>query len=215
VITGSQASAADLVATLGVDPGRLDVVPHGVRSRSIAPSEDVRARLAIGPGPLMLAVAQKRPHKNLTALVRALALLPGMRLVLPGAPTPHEAELRALAEQLGVADRLHLPAWVSEPDLEGLYTEAAVFVLPSFEEGFGLPVLEAMARGVPVACSDIPVLREVGGDAATYFDPHDAAGIVRAVREADGSGGRERAARFTWRRAAEGTLEAYERAVAS
>jgi glycosyltransferase involved in cell wall biosynthesis len=138
-----------------------------------------------------------------------------MRLVLPGAPTPHEAELRALAEQLGVADRLHLPAWVSESDLEGLYTEAAVFVLPSFEEGFGLPVLEAMARGVPVACSDIPVLREVGGDAATYFDPHDAAGIVRAVREADGSGGRERAARFTWRRAAEGTLEAYERAVAS
>jgi glycosyltransferase involved in cell wall biosynthesis len=113
--------------------------------------------------------------------------------------------------------------WVDDRTLDGLYRAATCFVLPSLAEGFGLPVLEAMARGTPVACSDIPVLREVAGDTALYFDPHDADAIARALESclADpelrarlGVLGQARARVFTWRSAAERTLESYERATA-
>jgi glycosyltransferase involved in cell wall biosynthesis len=89
--------------------------------------------------------------------------------------------------------------------------------LPTRAEGFGLPVVEAMRRGVPVACSDIPVLREVGGDVPVYFDPHDPAAVAAAVTatlERPAAGAAEQAARFTWEASAERHLVAYERALA-
>ena len=113
--------------------------------------------------------------------------------------------------------------WTSPGDVEGLFAIAGAFVFPSFYEGFGLPVLEAMARGVPVACSDRASLPEVAGDAALLFDPDDPGAIARAIERllADRSeaerlrdAGRARAARFTWSRAAELTLASYERALA-
>ena len=113
-------------------------------------------------------------------------------LVLPGSATPHEAELRALASQLGVAGRVRFPAWLPAADLEGLYRLAAAFVLPSFEEGFGLPILEAMGRGVPVACSNTSSLPEVAGDAAELFDPRSPEDIARAIAR---RAGRSRAPR--------------------
>jgi glycosyltransferase involved in cell wall biosynthesis len=111
------------------------------------------------------------------------------------------------------------PAWVSPEDLEGLYAQAAAFVFPSLAEGFGLPVLEAMARGVPVACSDASSLPEVAGDAALLFDPLDPRAIADAIRrlfdpavaEPLREAGRARAATFTWERCAEQTVAAYER----
>ena len=122
----------------------------------------------------MLCVAQKREHKNLANLIRAVAgLEDDVELVLVGSATPHEAELRALAVELGVADRIRFPGWLSDAQLEGLYRLATVFVLPSLEEGFGLPLLEAMRRGVPVACSNVSSLPEVVGNAAALFDPLD------------------------------------------
>ena len=138
-------------------------------------------------------------------------------LVLPGYPTPHEAELKARAAYLGV--RAVFPAWVSAEDLEGLYAEAAAFVFPSLAEGFGLPVLEAMARGVPVACSDASSLPEVAGDAALLFDPRDPRAIADAisrlldpaVAERLRAAGRARVAQFTWERCADLTAAAYER----
>jgi glycosyltransferase involved in cell wall biosynthesis len=217
VITISHAARDDLVRSFGLDASKIDVTPLGVRLPKTPPAR------AEGP-PTVLCVAQKRPYKNLGALIHAVAELEDERatLVLPGAPTEHERELRALAERLGVADRVRFPAWVSDAELESLYAEATCFVLPSSIEGFGLPVLEAMARGVPVACSDRPALPEVAGDAALFFDPFDQAAVTDAVRrllrderlrEELSARGLQRARDFSWARTAEETLASYRRAV--
>jgi glycosyltransferase involved in cell wall biosynthesis len=141
---------------------------------------------------------------------------------MPGYRTEHEADLRARAEALGVLDSVRLPGWVSPQELEGLWGAASAFVYPSLYEGFGLPVLEAMARGVPVACSDASSLPEVAGDAALMFDPHDEGAIARAITRLLGERelsaglarrGRERAQQFSWERTARLTLASYERAL--
>jgi glycosyltransferase involved in cell wall biosynthesis len=112
--------------------------------------------------------------------------------------------------------------WVDAAELEGLYAAAACFVFPSLYEGFGLPVLEAMHRGVPVACSDRSSLPEVAGDAALLFDPESPDDIARTIETLLGDpekaarlreAGRARAAGFTWERTAHGVLAAYERAL--
>jgi glycosyltransferase involved in cell wall biosynthesis len=143
-------------------------------------------------------------------------------LLLVGAPTPYEEELRSLAADRGVAERVRFLGYVSEEELEGLYRLAACFALPSLIEGFGLPVLEAMIRDVPVACSNRPALPEVAGDAALLFDPERpeeiAAAVNRLLDDAELAAelvarGRARCRRFTWERTAEATLTTYRRAV--
>jgi glycosyltransferase involved in cell wall biosynthesis len=225
VIAISGAARDDLVRTLRLDPARVDVTHLGVSVDERAPAvgePELRRRLELGDSPVVLCVSQKRTHKNLSSLVSAMAGLNAV-LVLPGAPTPHEAELRALAEELGVSERVRFPPWLEDDELEGLYRLAACFALPSLEEGFGLPVLEAMARGVPVCCSNASSLPEVVGDAGLLFDPHDVDDIRDTVRrvledasfaEALATRGRERAREFTWRRTAESTLASYRRAIA-
>ena len=219
VITISEAAREDIVRNFGLDQGKVDVARLGVRIPDQRPARPDDAGV-----PTVLCVAQKRPYKNLAALIHAVADLREEKpvLVLPGAPTEHERELRSLAARLGVADRVRFPAWVSDEELETLYASATCFVLPSLIEGFGLPVLEAMARGVPVACSDRPALPEVVGGAALLFDPTDQAAVTQAVRrlltdpqlrESLAGRGLERAREFTWRRTAEETLASYRRAV--
>jgi glycosyltransferase involved in cell wall biosynthesis len=226
VIAISEAARADMVSTLGLDPGRIDVTPLGVRVDDDAPfvlEPQLRADLGLGDRPVVLCVSQKRTHKNLVRLIQAVAPLDAV-LVLPGSRTPHEHELKRLAESLGVADRVRFPEWLAAAQLEGLYRSSACFVLPSHEEGFGLPVLEAMARGVPVCCSDASSLPEVAGDAALLFDPHSVDGIrhvvARVLADRDlaadlAERGRSRALSFTWRNTAEATLSVYERAAAT
>jgi glycosyltransferase involved in cell wall biosynthesis len=228
LLTGSESTRSDLVRHLGVPPEKIDVAPHGVLvSSDIAPTsaKAIRGQLDLGERPFVLSVSAKRPHKNLPRLFRALAAIPAERrpaLVVPGYPTPHEEELRALAVELGIRDDVRMPPWLSAADLEGLYREAAFAVFPSLYEGFGLPVLEAMARGVPVASSNRSSLPEVAGDAALLFDPesveeirdamerllHDSA-LAERLRAA----GREQAARFTWAQAADLTVASYRRAL--
>jgi glycosyltransferase involved in cell wall biosynthesis len=230
VIADSGATRDDLVARLGVPAARIDVVPLGLgrpAGAMPAPEAELRARLGLGTRPVVLALSAKRPHKNLAGLLDALAGIPAERrpvTVLPGYPTPYAAELQAHAARLGVGDDVRWPAWLPEADIEGLFGLAAAFVVPSLYEGFGLPVLEAMARGVPVACSDRASLPEVAGDAALLFDPERPAEIAAAIErllgdpaEADRlrAAGRARAARFTWTRTADLTLASYERALAA
>ena len=229
VICDSLSTRADVRRYLRVPERKLDVVPLGVGTTFAgepAPAAVLRERHALGERRVLLSVSAKRPHKNLVRLLEALAAIPRERrpvLVVPGYPTPYEATLRERAEQLGVTGDLRLLDWVSGSDLEGLYALAGAFVFPSLYEGFGLPVLEAMRRGVPVACSDRSSLPEVAGDAALLFDPDDAGAISAAIERVLGdpaeaerlrAAGRAQAARFTWAATAKATAECYERAVA-
>ena len=228
VIAGSEATRCDLVERLGMRRERIDVIPHGVEpSARVAPTpeSELRARFALGDRRVVLSLSAKRPHKNLRGLLDAVARIPAERrpvLVLPGYSTPYENELREHAAALQVADDVRFAGWTSDADVAGLLAASGAFVYPSFYEGFGLPVLEAMAHGVPVACSDRSSLPEVAGGAALLFDPDDPGAIAaaietlledRAAAERLRAAGRERAARFTWRRAAELHLASYERAL--
>jgi glycosyltransferase involved in cell wall biosynthesis len=230
VLADSRSTRRDLVERLRVPPERIDVVPLGLGrppSASPTPAAELRERFALGDRPLVLSLSAKRPHKNLRGLLDALARIPPERrpvTVLPGYPTPYEAQLRAHAAALGIDGDVRFAGWISEADIEGLFALCSAFVFPSFYEGFGLPVLEAMARGVPVACSDRASLPEVAGDAALLFDPADPGSIAAALErllgdpaEADRlrGAGRARAAGFTWERTAQLTLESYERALAA
>ena len=230
LIVDAVSTRDDLVRHLRVPRARIDVAPLGVSMRARAaatPAHELRLKLDLDGRAVVLSLSAKRPHKNLPRLFRALAAMPpGDRpsLVVPGYATPHEQELRELATALGIAERVRLPQWLASDDLEGLYSIATCVVFPSLYEGFGLPVLEAMARGVPVACSGRASLPEVAGDAAILFDPENVGAIrgalERLLSDADlrdrlGAAGRERAATFTWKRTAELTVASYERALAS
>jgi glycosyltransferase involved in cell wall biosynthesis len=216
VMVDAASTREDLATQLGVPPAKVDVVPLAtptIPSTPPTPGSELRERLGLGDRRVVLSPSAKRPHKNLARLVRALAAIdPPLRplLIIPGYSTRVEDDLR-------------LPAWVSTPDLEGLYALADAVVFPSLYEGFGLPVLEAMARGVPVACSRASSLPEVAGNAALLFDPEDVDAIRAATERLLGDGelrerlriaGRERAARFTWEATAAGTVASYERALA-
>ena len=228
VLALSHAAANDIVRTLGVAPERLTVTPRGVRWPEKVPSiseAEARTRFELGTAAVVLCVAQKRPYKNLDSLVRALPELgDDAVLVLPGASTAYEHELRVLAERLGVAPRVRFPDWVSEEELDALYALSRAFVLPSHSEGFGLPVLEAMTRGVPVACANVSALPEVAGDAALLFDPRRQEAVTAAVRRLlnDRSlaarlveRGYERARQFPWERTGAATLAGYRQAIAA
>jgi glycosyltransferase involved in cell wall biosynthesis len=228
VIADSQSTRDDLVELLGIRADRIDVVPLGLGSvRRTAPigARETRARFELGERRVLLSLSAKRPHKNLLALIGALARIPAEErpvLVLAGYPTAHEAELRARVQSAGLVADVRFPEWLSAEELEGLWALAEAFVFPSLYEGFGLPVLEAMARGVPVACSNASSLPEVAGDAALLFDPHDEAAIAGALRrllddealcEQLRARGLARAEEFTWQRTARLTLESYSRAL--
>ena len=228
VIVDSHSTQRDLIELLGAPERRIDVIPLGlgsVRRERPGDAHELRQRLALGERRVVLSLSAKRPHKNLAKLIGALARIPTERrplLVLPGYATEHERALRAQAGSLGVDRDVHFVGWLPGPDVEALWGLADAFVYPSLYEGFGLPVLEAMARGVPVACSNASSLPEVAGDAALLFDPEDEAAIATALERLLGEPaqaqrlrrlGLERARLFTWERTAQATLASYERAM--
>jgi glycosyltransferase involved in cell wall biosynthesis len=229
VIADSQNTADDLIELLGLDRAVVDIVPLGIGTTRLddpLAEGEVRARFDLGSRVVLLSLSAKRPHKNLAALIGALASIPADTrplLVLAGYPTFHEEELRARAREVGVAQDVRFLGWLDGAEVEGLWAIARAFVFPSLYEGFGLPVLEAMARGVPVACSNTSSLPEVAGDAALLFDPRSEEEITRGLQRvlADGElrarlreRGLGRAREFTWTRTAELTLGVYARALA-
>jgi glycosyltransferase involved in cell wall biosynthesis len=226
VITLSHSAAGEISRVLGLPPERIDVVHLAGRPRGDStPEADLRQRLGLGDARVVLSVSARRPHKNVARLLQAFARMKTpARLVLPGYSTPFENELTKLARELGIAAQVHFLGWVSEPDLEGLYETAECFVFPSLAEGFGLPVLEAMERGVPVACSNVSSIPEVAGSAARYFDPMRVDEIAAAMEDllTDSElarrlaeAGAKRAKAFSWERTASETLASYERAFSS
>ncbi|MEH3053299.1 MAG: glycosyltransferase family 1 protein [Patulibacter minatonensis] len=222
VITATAASRAEIEELGGVAAERVDVVPHG--RRPIEPARDeivaeLRRRLDLADRRVVVNVAAKRPHKNQALLVRSLPLLPDdVVVVLAGHEEPYADELRALAGDLGVAGRLRMPDYLTDEELEALWALADAAAFPTRGEGFGLPVIEAFDRGLPVACSDIPVLLEVSGGLAHPFGVDDAPAAAKAIDAAltdasDPARRRAHAARFTWPHAAQLTWASYDRAL--
>lgn len=223
VIVAATQTRDDLVDVAGLDPSKIDVIPYGISAPSVqaTPQDELRDRLGLGDRPLILSPSARQPHKNLARLIEAHALLEGPRplLVLPGYATAQDGELYRRTTELGLSDDVRWLGWIEQADLEALYGCSELLVFPSLYEGFGLPVLEAMQRGLPVACSDRGSLAEIAGDAALIFDPEDPAAIAAAVSRLHGdealrqqlvAAGRAQAARFTWTACAAGYARSFQ-----
>lgn len=234
VIAVSRQTAADLQANFGVDSRRVDVVYNGVGAQfRPLPAADVSA-FGHGkglPSSFLLYLGTLEPRKNLPHLLRAYAAWQAqsaagrdVALVLAGAKGWRYQEIFRLVSELGLTGRVHFPGFIPEQELCLWYNAAAGFVYPSLYEGFGLPLLEAMASGTPVICSDAPSLQEVAGDAALVVPAQDQPALQDAFAQLFSGHGvaatlRERglrqAKRFTWDRAAAETIDVYQNAVDS
>jgi glycosyltransferase involved in cell wall biosynthesis len=218
ILVDAASTREDLREHLHIDSGKVDVVHLGVAppTGQPPPAADTRAAFDLGDGPVVLCPGAKRPHKNAHGVVEALGLMDNPpTLVVTGYSSAYERRLRELAEASGVP--LRMPRYLDQGALDGLYAVSSCVVVASFYEGFGLPVLEAMVRGVPVVCSNRASLPEVAGDAAVLVDPHDRPSLRRGIEAAMADPeplrrkGLERAAMFTWERTAELTVQAYRR----
>jgi glycosyltransferase involved in cell wall biosynthesis len=226
ILTVSESSRRDILQHMAIPADRQDRVVSVYEGVAERYQPDPAGRPANAP-PVILYVGRLDPYKNVVALLRAFARLRNergidARLRLIGPPDARYPE----AQQVIVNEKLSAfidgPAYVSGAELLRAYQQAAVFVLPSLYEGFGLPVLEAMACGTPVICSHCASLPEVAGDAAITFDPHQPDQLVDALESiltdparaaALSQAGLQRAAQFRWQRTAAETLAAYELAV--
>lgn len=222
-VVADSATVADELEERGVERDRITVAPIGCTSLP----------LPIDPGVdlprWVLAVGETNRRKNLGLLVDALSRSADndLGLVIAGPAGNDDARLRALVAERGLGGRVRFLGSVSDARLAGLYRDAVALCYVSIAEGFGLPVLEAMAAGCPVVCSDLPVLREVGGEAVLGYVPSDDVDALAAALEdasaladdpAQSAGlaarGHAQAATFTWHRCAELTRAAYVRALA-
>jgi O-antigen biosynthesis alpha-1,2-mannosyltransferase len=227
IIVPSQYTADQLMANVAEARGKIRVIPLGVELPGSAWSSERRAlerRKIVGEGNAMvLSVGVMQTRKNTLKALEALELMPpDYRLVLAGGTGYGGEAIPEYIRRKGLDGRVLLLGHVPAPRLQELYQTASVFLFPSREEGFGLPVLEAMAWGVPVVASRTSSLPEVGGDAALYVDPFDSADIARKtlqavedapLRESLIEKGHARAEAFPWRRTAEKTLAVYEEAL--
>lgn len=230
VVTVSQHARADLTRFLGIPPPPVHVTPLGV-SEIFRPAEDEEAAMVVRrfglDRPFILSVGVKEARKNLVRLIQAFEELhrdlPDFDLALVG-PTLWRHQILAEAiKASGLRDRVRLIEYVSDEELRSLYSRARLFVHPSLYEGFGLPVLEAMACGAPVVASNSTSIPEVAGDAAVLVDPTNVHAIAEAMRQVLTDGdllaslrvkGFERARQFTWQRAAETTASVYRAVLA-
>jgi glycosyltransferase involved in cell wall biosynthesis len=224
IIAVSRHTADDIVGWLGVDPGKVAVIPlaasPGIRRLTGAELRVFRLKYDV-ERPHILAVGTLEPRKNLAILLRAFAAIRDdvpHRLVLAGPEGWLNDELHDTARELELGDRLLLTGFADDETLGGWYSSADLVAYPSRYEGFGLPMLEAMACGAPVLASGASALPEVGGDAAVYVDPGDQSGwsaaMLELLRDPERrarmtEAGLARAAGFSWERTAEATWAVY------
>ena len=224
VIAISEAARDDLIRYFPVHSPKVRVVPLAADPRfqpqPASEVEAVREKYSL-PTRFVLYFGTNRPHKNLAALIDAYAQLADRHaqpLVIAGAWDARYPQPKQRVEQYQLGDSVRFLGGVDDSDLPALYNAATLFVFPSLYEGFGLPVLEAMACGTPVACANTASLPEIVGEAGRLFDPHSAAKIKDAVAElleddtlrAElGERGLARAQRFSWQATAAATLHCY------
>jgi len=240
ILVVSHFVADEVMRHFHLPASKIEVTPLGVRTEffGVAAKADVadgkpqpdeldRQKAAVLAkysitGPFILGVGTLEPRKNLKVLLEAFAMLPGslqnrFQLVLAGKPGWRTAQLQSYLQSYPQRSRLVLTGYVSEDDLRSLYTSAEMFVCPSFYEGFGLPVLEALASGCPVIASSAASLKEVAGPAAIFVDPSSPAedwsrAIVRVaesveLRHSLAIAGREQARQFSWESCSRKTAE--------
>ncbi|MDR1512641.1 MAG: glycosyltransferase family 4 protein [Propionibacteriaceae bacterium] len=218
IVTDSEVSRQEIVKYLKFPPDRIDVawLAGEPPDEAAAASRDRRPDLILASG-------NRRPHKNYVSLVRALPLIePARRPHLVVTGSTGDDPLRPVVAELGLREWVELKGWVSDSELADLYATATALAVPSLQEGFGLPLIDAMMAGLPLIASDIPIFHEVAGDAAHYFDPLDhqsiadamvavttrpdlAAGLVAA--------GRRRAGLFSWAQTAAKTMAVFRQAL--
>jgi len=224
VVTGSEYARKRIIELVGVRAERIVVIHYGVDHARFNPQPQptdasLTARLGL-PERFVYYPAGVWPHKNHRRLLEAFALLPDRQLglVLTGASTGRLAGLLERARELGVAERVHFVGFVPDADLPALYRRARAVVFPSLYEGFGLPPLEAMACGCPVASSRRASLAEICADAAEVLEPEDPEQMARAIttvvddeprRGELRALGLARAARFSWEAVADAHVEVY------
>jgi glycosyltransferase involved in cell wall biosynthesis len=210
IIAVSEATRSDLLHYYRLPEDRIRVIYHGVdRALFRLRREHIE--------PFVLCVSTLHPHKNLERLIRTYGRQPrDYRLVLAGMRGFHTDAVERLIHEMGLDGHVTLTGWISREELFSLYDRALACIQPSIFEGFGMPVLEAMAAGVPLACSNIPPHREIVGDTVLTFDPLDEEAIADALEQIVNDelvtlhytvAARERAHEFTWERTARQTLE--------
>jgi glycosyltransferase involved in cell wall biosynthesis len=208
LVAVSEATRQDLLRFYGVGESKVRVIPHGVEREFFEIQNEPDRE-----SPYLLCVSTLHPHKNLDRLIHVFGefrkVHPEYRLVMAGLRGFHAELLERIA-----GDRVQFTGWIPRDELYELFRHASGLIYPSTFEGFGMPVLEAMAAGVPLACSSIEPLHSIAGDAAFQFDPADEeamlGSMLRLVANGDSlrTAGQQRAAQFTWRAAAQKTLSA-------
>jgi glycosyltransferase involved in cell wall biosynthesis len=225
VITVSNSAKREVVENYGVPEERVRVVYNGVGGGFRADAADPRVYEKYGVRlPYVLTVSTIKPKKNVVASVRAYKALldrrPGLphSLVLVGYTMPGYTEVDDAVHELGLGGRVVVTGWTESAEIPAFYAGASALLFPSLHEGFGLPVVEAMASGCPVAASGVYSIPEVGGDAILTFDPNDVGAMAAALerllfdehrRALLVRRGLERAARFSWRESARRTADVY------
>ncbi len=227
IIAVSEASKHDLVQFFRLSTSKISVVHEAASGHFEPQSPETIAKVRYKyhlPNRYVLYFGINKPHKNLVRLIEAWSLVIGSlgfdhwSLVIAGREDPRYPHARRKAAELGLQDRVIFLGEVAEADLPALYSGATLFVFPSLYEGFGLPVLEAIACGTPVVCSNTSSLPEIVGEAALTFDPLDVTEMAarieevlhnEALQEEMREKGLQQAAKFSWERTAQETLEVY------
>lgn len=228
IIAVSPNTAADLSRYMPFAAAKISIVPHGVDStfaeiakrRRLRPGRTETAGITSGTKPFLLTVATLHPHKNLDRLIQAFAgfhaTRPQYRLIVAGLRGFATTQIETLIRNLHLTDCVELTGWIPRADLYNLFEHADGFVAPSLFEGFGLTLAEALAAGIPTACSNISVSDAVAGTIAVRFDPHSVAAIRdamhkvtgdRAFRELAQTAGPAQVRFLSWTRTAALTLE--------
>ena len=227
VVTVSRFSAQELIELFGLSAGQIAVIPNGV-SEDFFPRHDVDAfmalkkRIGLSTDRFLLFIGGADPRKNHRLVLEAASLirpqLQGRTLLLAGSPTHPFGSYEGTAKSHGLTDCVLCPGRLAQKELQLLYSYADLFVFPSVYEGFGMPVLEAMACGTPVVTSKTSALGEVAGDAALLVDPHNAGELADAMvkvleseslRAALTAKGFARIKQYTWAQAASQTCDLY------
>jgi glycosyltransferase involved in cell wall biosynthesis len=212
IVAVSEFTKSQVISLLGVPADRVHVVHHGIRKLAYPP---------IAREKMILNVGAIQTRKNLLRLVEAFETVdPSYRLVLAGSQGFGAPEILARIEKSLARERISVLGYVSNADLAAWYARATVFAFPSLDEGFGMPVLEAMAAGTPVVASNSSALPEVAGDAALLVDPEDTEALAAALRSLIerkslqgelSSRGSQRAGIFTWENAVRRTWDVYRK----